>query len=341
MKNLPLILAAIALSLSTAHAQAPDDFAVLQRQYFSMLNLRADAKRLAAIPAFSAKLTALAEAEKAKFASGGLSKPEERERAGLILIYDALLTVNNTNGALQGTLKLSDLRAAHAFGPSSASDHEEAVARAQHVIEDDELAAKLRPEDHRIESWLAAAKLGKERIQAGEITQQALIDSLDAIPVRPTFNLWTSFLLFKDQPADTILFVRLVGEAKGFVDKMKTADNPCAKRPEDCGNGPKAPYNLQASVTELGDVFLRRAETLVQAGDVPHALEMAGYAKGSYATLDKPEHAADTKAWPDAIALVDRLARVEAIQQRRVAKPLLARTDNYRRPYECASCHGR
>ena len=338
---MPVLVLALSVSSSAADRPALDPFAEIQGQYFSMLNLRAGAKRLAPIPAFAAKLTALAEAEKAKFASGALTKPGERERAGLILIYDALLTVNGTNGALQKTLKFSDLRAAHAFGPSSASDHEEAVARAQHVIEDDELAAKLRPEDHRIDSWLAAAKIGKERIQAGEISQQALIDSLDAIPVRPTFNLWTSFMLLKDQPADSKLFARLAGEAKGFVDKMKTGDNPCAKRPEDCENGPKAPYNLQASITELGDVFLRRAESLLKAGDVPHAMEMAGYAKGSYASLDKPEHAADTKAWPDAFALVDRLARVEAIQHGHVAKPLLARTDNYRRPYECASCHGR
>ncbi len=96
-----------------------------------------------------------------------------------------------------------------------------------------------------------------------------------AAEARPTFNLWTSILLFREQPSDSPLYTRLAGEAKAFVDKMKTGDNPCTKKPEDCFNGPRAPYNFQAAVTELGDVFLRRAETYLQAGDVPHAMEMA------------------------------------------------------------------
>lgn len=344
-----MLASILAFALTLALAPSPvsaaenaDPFTPLQTRYFTMLNQRASAKRLAAIPAFSAKLTALALAERAKFSSPGAGTPDARERAGLILIYDALLTTSNSIGVTQGSLKLADLRKAHRFGPASGDDKTEMTARAQHAIDDLELAFKLRPDDHRIDSWLAAARIQKEKISTGDkLSEKVLTDSLDAIPVRPTFNLWTSFLLFRDQPSDTALFARMTGEAKGFVDKIKDGNDPCKDKPEDCGNTPIAPYNVQAAVVELGDVFLRRAETLLQAGDIPHAMQMAGYAAGSYAQLNKPEHAAETKAWPDAVAIAERLDRVHAIQSGHVASPLLDRTANYRRPYECATCHGR
>lgn len=337
------IAAAVALAASPASAaDTSDPFTTLQTRYFSMLNMRASAKRLAAIPAFSAKLTALALAERAKFASGEGGTPEARERAGLILIYDALLTTSDSIGAAQGSLRLADLRKAHRFGPASGDDKAEMTARAQHAIDDLEFAFKLRPDDRRIDSWLAAARIQKEKIATGDkLSEKVLTDSLDAIPVRPTFNLWTSFLLFRDQPSDSALFARMAGDAKGFVDKIKNGEDPCAKKPEDCGNTPIAPYNVQAAVVELGDVFLRRAEVYSKAGDIPHAMQMAGYAAGSYAQLNKPEHAAETKAWPDAVAIAARLDRVAAIQGGHVESPLLDRTANYRRPYECATCHGR
>ena len=338
------LLLAMAAALAPSPASAADSadpFTAIQAKYFSLLNMRASAKRLAAIPAFSAKLTALALAQRAKFASPEAGTPEERQRAGLILIYDALLTMSNSIGVSQGSLKLAALRQAHAFGPASGDDKAEMTARAQHAIDDLELAFKLRPDDHRLDSWLAATRIQKEKAAAGKLSDKVLADSLDAIPVRPTFNLWTAILLFRDQPADSALFARLAGEAKGFVDKIKSGDDPCRNKPEDCTNTPIAPYNTQAAVVELGDVFLRRAEVLLQAGDIPHAMEMAGYAAGSYAQLKTPEHAASSKAWPDAVAVADRLDRVAAIQKGHAASPLLDRTANYRRPYECASCHGR
>jgi hypothetical protein len=337
----PALALGIGLISPAVQAQSSDAFAQIQGQYMSMLNLRADKDRLQAIPAFSAKLTALALSLRAQYKSGSLKDPSAREHAGLVLIYDGLLTVNNTNAAISGVIPLSDLKAAHVFGKPGADDRAELLARAKHVIEDMELAAKLRPEDHRIDSWLAAAKINKQKIKTGRVSKKALTASLNAIPTRPTFNLWTSFLLLREQPADSKLFVRLVGEAKSFVDKIKEGKDPCKERPRDCLNGNLAPFNFQASIVELGDVFLRRAESLLAAGDIPHAMEMAAYAKGSYANLDKPEHTSETKSWPDYLVLTERLARVSSVQSGHAAGPLLAQTDNYLRPYECSSCHGR
>jgi hypothetical protein len=336
-------LASIACRSSSAASSDPFDD--IKDHYFSKLNLHANESRMKTIPPFAARLTKLAEDEKIKFKDGQLGTSETRERAGLILIYDALMTVNNTNAAAAGQIPLSKLKEAYTFDPHATTDHDEVLARYEHSLEDMELAAKLRPDDRRIDSWVAAEKLDIEKTRIGKIPSNALIASLDAIPARPTFNLWTSMLLFKEEPPDSELFARLAGESKNFVDQVRQGNDPCKSRPRDCRNGNLAPYNVQASVTILADVFLRRAASLYQSGDVPHAMEMASYAKGTYSQLQSTLHAKKTASWPDRPALKDRLQRVSDLLQSHSTKPAtepeLQRTENYRRVYECSSCHGR
>jgi len=165
---------------------------------------------------------------------------------------------------------------------------------------------------------------------------------LDAIAIRPTFNLWTSIILFHNHAAGTEFFDRLVVESKAFVDNIQKGLNPCKEKPQDCANGAKAPYNSQAAIAMLGDVFLRQAEYLLTVGNIPSAMEMAGYAQGTYKNLSSPENAENTKSWPDNQVLTARVVYLDALKPgTSIEAGSFQRTSDYQRVYDCASCHGR
>ena len=324
-------------------AVAKDPFLTVQTHYFPMLNLHADANRIQSLPKFAAHLSALADLERSKLADKLLTTNAAQERAGLIFIYDGLMTLNNITAVTSGVVPLNQMTAARRFGSDDTSEQDELIARFNYLIEEFMVAAQLRPDDRRIDSWIAASKRGLDQFQnGGQPSQDALEGVLDAIAIRPTFNLWSAILVFKSQNADTPLFERLTSASKYFVDGVSQGINPCTDRPQDCGNGVHAPYNYQAGAIELGDVFLRRAEALFNQEEIPEAMEMLAYAKGTYAQMNQPAHAAQTKSWPDHAALNDRAEWITKLQQvPRLPNGTIANSSSFKLVHECATCHGR
>ena len=322
-----------------------DNFSALQSQYFTAVDFRGNPERIKTFPDYAAKLGAVADAEKLKFDRGELAAdkvaPKVRERAGLIFIYDALLIHTHTMAVTDRRMGLKDLSARRSFTRTSNNEQAELAARADYVVTTLVTAAQLRPNDRRIDSWLAAARANVEFVKTGAVSEKSLVNALDVIPVRPTFNLWTALLMFRDHDESEALVDRLSIEAKRFVDAISSGNDPCKQFPQDCQNGQLAPYNNQGAMSSLGDLFLRRSEMFLQRGDIPQAMQMAGYAQGTYAQLDRPENQAATKAWPDFAALAMRKTRIAQIQKRQKPEGNFKKLESYLPVYECASCHGR
>lgn len=311
-------------------------FQALQPAYFGHLDLRVPSAALAEIPPFAAELSALADQTRADWERGAILSRPERDEAGLILVYDAMMTLNNTGAATSQRLSLNTLKNARRYAAAGASDHEELSARAHYVIDELTLAATLRPDDRRIDSWLAGARVAAENVDAGRLSEATLTTALDAIAIRPTFNLWTAMLVFKGHDAGDELYGRLTEAAKGFVDAARSGTDPCESQPTDCAAGEAAPHNLPASMTVLGDTFLRRANALMIQRDIPAAMELASYAEGTYARID------DTVAWPDGGALPLRKAAVaKLLQAQTLDDAAFTNSDDFQRAYECSACHGR
>ena len=361
-----IFVSAMALLLSTASCSAPtidrevdktqtgrrtpaekfqdsaDPFIAIQTQYFPMLDLRTGTGNLSVVSQFAARLSQIADGERAKLSSNKLETVDARHRAGLIFIYDGLMTTNNTNAVLNGILKLSDLTVKRSFADKGAPDHEELIARARYTISSLELAARLRPDDRRIDSWLAAAQINLDKISNGGISDQSLKHALDAITIRPTFNLFTAIILFHGHSENSPMFTQLAQEAKKFVDATSSGSDPCANHPEDCGSGSKSPFNLQASVTMLGDVFSREAEHLLRSGNIPGAMQMVGYAKGTYAHLQADAQVDATNKWSDSAVLSQRITYLETLKPGATPEiSAFTSLSGYNRVYECSSCHGR
>lgn len=325
---------------ATGNAASPlDDFDAVQAHYFPMLDLRASSAQLTALPAFASQLSKIADATRAQLVQGTISGPEQTAKAGLVMIYDALMMHNNTDAALNGGLSLASLVASRRFAAAGASDQDELLARARYALANLALAAQLRPDDRRIDSWTVAVQASIERIQNGQVSEAALTKVLDTIDERPTFNLWTALLIFRGRDASSELYGRLVAAAKDFVD---SASDPCSQHPQDCQNGPHAPYSFQSSVTVLGDAFLRRANRLMQDGRVGDAMLLAHYAQGTYARLNAPTHGLDTQAWPDRSAIGPRIDAVQKLLNAQTLNDVsFVASDDFRRAYECSACHGR
>ncbi len=336
----------VAIEASAVEAQAGaspfEEFEAIQASYFPMLDLRVSRAQRAAIPQFAARISLIADDVRRLQSQGAIQDQNHLAIAGLVFIYDALMTLNNTYAALDGVFALDALTSARRFADQDASDRDELMARSLYALSELDDAAILRPDDRRIDSWRAAINTSIEKIQTGSVSDATLAQVLDTIDARPTFNLWTALLMFQGKDASTALLGRLVDAAKSFVDSTNDGTDPCSVRPQDCQNGPHAPYNFQSSVVVLGDAFLRRANHLLQAGDVAGAMPLAFYAQGTYRELQAPSHLPDTQNWPDRAAISVRDAAVEGLLN---AQPFddatLIEADAYLRAYECSACHGR
>lgn len=326
-------------SATGSSASPLNEFDAVQAHYFPMLDLRASPTQLTALPLFASQLSQIADATRTQLDQGTISGREQTAKAGLVMIYDALMTHNNTDAALHDELSLASLEAARRFAAIDASDQDELVARARYALADLALAAQLRPDDRRIDSWTVAVKASIERIQNGQVSDATLTQVLDTIDERPTFNLWTALLIFRGRDASSDLYGRLVAAAKSFVD---STSDPCSQHPQDCQNGPHAPNSFQSSVTVLGDAFLRRANQFMQDGRIGDAMPLAHYAQGIYAQLNAPDHLPDTQTWPDRSAVSPR---IDAVQKLLTAEAIndaaFVASDDFRRAYECSACHGR
>jgi hypothetical protein len=312
-------------------------FHVLQKNYFLKLDLRAPIQELKSIPTFSAELSALADEQRAILVKNKNLTEDDKEVAGLILIYDAMLNSNILIGVLDGKLRLSDFK--KRFSKNSAIPHLELLARANYIISELRSAAKLRPNDHRIDSWIVGANGLLENVQTGHVSKSTQRAIIKAIGARPSFNLWTAILMLHNEPP--VAKQALLKASINFVEAANQGKDACTLHPEDCIGTWKAPYNFQAAVTELGDVFLQQAEYFLKNGDIEKAMTMVGFAEGTYSQLYKPKHIDKTKRWPDYEVLMMRKERLAEVQHRKIPKHSLRTLDQYQRAYECASCHGR
>lgn len=319
-----------------SEASIKKQFYSLQKEYFLKLDLRAPKSDLQTIPAFASRLSELAVRQKALLDTDKHLTKDDKEFAGLVLIYDAMFNVNVIIGLEARKLSLADFVN---LGPNNASPNEQLEARAKFSVLELQHAAKLRPNDYRIAGWIAATKGEVERIHSGHISKSIEDGILQSIAKRPSFNLWTAILMLHNEPQ----FSKqpLVDAAMAFVQQESQGQSECMLHPDDCMSTWKAPYNLQASVTELGDVFLQQAEYDLARKRISKAMEMAEYAKGTYAVLSKPEHLELTQKWPDFDALALRMKRLTDVQNQKRAKEPLDKMSLYQRVYECSSCHGR
>lgn len=206
-------------------------------------------------------------------AAGALKTDDERARAGLVLVYEALLLQRNLQHAALGKIDPRALRG-------------DATARRQRAVELLRRAQALRPRDHRIASWLAATELMAGASASGELTAAGKERVVAAVDPEPTFNLWTAFIALRDEPVDTPYARALFAKTRAFLQSRKCRDVvPGTTEARNCESGPLAPYNLQAATVMLGDQFLRRGEGALRRGTTEDAMELLGTAGGIYATL--------------------------------------------------------
>lgn len=89
--------------------------------------------------------------------------------------------------------------------------------------------------------------------------------------------------------------------------------------PPDCKNSSQSPFNFQASIAVLGDVFLRRANLLISDGKNDEGMDLVRFAKGTSEQLESDSHRADPKNWPDKSVMKFRLDGLAKLWE---AKPL-------------------
>lgn len=302
-----------------ASSAIEDKFTAIQKIYFPKLNLRVPVSDLKKLPKFTDKLDALAfEVSKQKH----FNSKNEKATAGLILIYDAMFNMNIVIGITENKLILADYIKYRSYANPHVSENEELQARLQYVITELREALELRPDDHRIDSWIAANKMQAQKIKTGKISQRSKTALLNSISARPSFNLWTAILGLHNQPPESNQ--ALLAAAKNFVDAADQGKDPCTLHPSDCISSWKAPFNFQASVTELGDVFFQQAEYYLAKGDVKKAMMLTGYAAGTYKQLFKPKRVKLTEQWPDYSALTIRKKQLKDLQKQIVPKENLS-----------------
>lgn len=316
-----------------------NEFHSIQKDYFLKLDFCAPNEELKTIPKFSAALSALADKQRTVLAANKNLTKDDKELAGLIFIYDAMLNSNIIIGILEGKLSFSDFTKDKIFSNDRSTQNGALQARAKYIISELKTAANLRPNDHRIDSWIVGAKSLAEKIQTGSISKSTQKAIINTITTRPSFNLWTAILLLHNE--DPASNQELLQASRNFVDAANQGKDPCTLHPKDCISTWKAPYNFQAALTELGDVFLQQAEYFLTKGNIEKAMMLAGFAEGTYSQLFKPKHIEETIKWPDYEVLMMRKGRLAEIRNHIIPKDPLRSMSQYQRAYQCASCHGR
>jgi len=261
-------------------------------------------------------------------AAGTLRTDDEREQAGLVLIYDALLLQRNLAHALRGKIDRAALSG-------------DATARRQRAVELLEQAKVLRPHDGRIASWLAATQGMADLLPDGSLAPARKAQILAAVDVEPSFNLFTAYIAMRDEPPGSAAGQGLFRKTQAFIAARKCRDvEPGTREARNCESGPLAPYNLQAATVMLGDQFLRQGEEALRRGAIPDAMEWLGTADAIYATLSTERQRAATATWIKAPLLELRRQRIVALKPgAALPDPEFYRSTSYTSIYDCATCH--
>jgi hypothetical protein len=279
--------------------------------------------------------------------AGQLTTDPERESAGLALVYAAMYTIRDVHLVDTGKIAAERLYAAHRYGPSAGSLADAAVARAEGTVRRHRAfelltrAQRLRPNDGRIASWIAAASAHEHSLPGGVLMDPDKGALLAAVEVEPIFNLFTALILLRKEPIDAPRGRALFDRTRVFLDAKMCQDvAPGSKAARSCQDGPLAPWNEEAATVMLSDGFVQRGEAALRRGDVPSAMPLLGMAKGLLASLDDDAHRAAASRWkysPFADARRKRLAALVPGQP--VPDPSFWTSDAYDGLYSCASCH--
>jgi hypothetical protein len=262
--------------------------------------------------------------------TGALTTDAARAEAGLVLVYESLLLQRNFAHAARGKI---DQRAIEG----------NASVRGQRAVALLRRAQALRPDDHRIASWLASAELFSGSRADAELTDAAKARVVAAVDRDVSFNLWTAFITLRDEPADTPAAQALFAKTRAYLRSRTCRDVvPGTREARNCESGPLAPYNLQAATVMLGDQFLRHGEDALRRGATEDAMEWLGTANGIYATLASERLREATARWPKAALLEARLGRLRSLTPgASLPGADFWRAREYEAMYDCASCHVR
>jgi hypothetical protein len=279
--------------------------------------------------------------------AGQLRTNPERESAGLAIVYWAMYTIRDTHLVDTGKIAGERLYAARRYDPSGASLADVAAVRAEGTLRRHRAhdllarAQRLRPEDGRIASWIAAASAHEHSLPGGELVDADKGALLSAVEVEPMFNLFTALIVMRKEPIDAPRGRALFQRTRAFLDARMCRDPaPGSKAARICQDGPLAPWNEEAATVMLSDGFAQRGEDALRRGDVPGAMPLLGMAKGLLASLDDDAHRAAAPRWkysPFADVRRKRLAALAPGQP--VPDASFWKSDAYDGLYSCASCH--
>lgn len=314
----------------------------------AMAALAEDATDLGgAAVAMEEELRAYAERAVAADDAGQLETEEDRESAGLALVYGSMYVLHDAHLVDTGKIAASRLYAARRYDAAGGSLADAAAVRAEgtqrrrHVGDLLRRAQRLRPKDGRIASWIAAAAAHEHTLPTGEIGDAQQAGLLAAVEVDPLFNLFTALIVLRHEPLDSPRWRALDGRTEAFLRAQMCKDIvPGTKQARFCGDTPLAPWNEEAATAILSDVYARRAEDALRRGDVPGAMPALGMAKGLLATLDDEAHRKAMSRWKYAPFVDARKKRLAALAPGQpVPDATFWKSDAYEGLYACAACH--
>jgi hypothetical protein len=279
--------------------------------------------------------------------AGQLRTEEERESAGLALVYGAMFVLHDAHLVDGGKIAAARLYAAERYDASGGSLTDAAAVRAEGTARRRKVgqmmlrAQRLRPQDRRIASWIAAASAHEHAQPDGDLADPDKGGLLAAVEAEPLFNLFTSLILLRHEPPDSPRGRALFARTEAFLHAKMCQDvAPGTKEARFCRDTPLAPWNEEAATVILSDLYARHGEEALRRGDVPAAMPALGMAKGILGVLDDDAHHERTSRWKYAPLVEARRSRLAALAPGQpVPDASFWRSDAYERIYACATCH--
>jgi hypothetical protein len=299
--------------------------------------------------AMEKELAAYVERALAADEAGQLTTEQERESAGLALLYGAMYVLHDVHLVEQGKIAAARLYGAHRYDAAGGSLADAAAVRAEGTIRRHRVgellvrAQRLRPKDGRIASWIAAASAHEHSLPSGEIDDADKARLFAAIEVDPLFNLFTALIVLRNEPTDSPRGRALFKRTQAFLKAQMCKDIvPGTKQARYCGDTPLAPWNEEAATVILSDLYARNGEDALRRGDVPNAMPALGTAKGLLSVLEDDAHREATSHWKHRPLVEARRKRLAAlVPGQPVPDASFWRSAAYEGMYACATCHAK
>ncbi|HZS42432.1 MAG TPA: hypothetical protein VFF06_36630 [Polyangia bacterium] len=294
----------------------------------------------AAASAMEKELGAFVERALAADDAGRLTTEAERESAGLALIYGAMYVLHDAHLVDQGKIAAARLYGAQA---DAAAVRAEGTARRHRAGELFVRAQRLRPNDGRIASWIAAAGAHEHSLPGGEIDDADKGKLFTAIEVDPLFNLFTALIVLRREPIDSPRGRALFKRTQAFLQARMCKDLvPGTKQARYCTDTPLAPGNEEAATVILADLYARNGEDALRRGDVPNAMPALATAKSLLAVLEDDAHREAGARWKYRPLVDARRKRLAALAPgQHVPDAAFWSSAAYEGMYTCATCHAK